>query len=268
LLSRIVPSDHCFDGFISPMTNPVFFEDPRTLTEVRSIYAYQNVPNRTGGGDIDLFTEQLRVALNDYVSIIVPKDGYITSNNPLIKDGWADVSGGLKINFLRDVENQRLASAGIVYEIPVGSHQALQGTSGGGDWDLFFSGGAQIGCDWHYLTTTGITIADDPNKNSEFWYWSNHLDRKIGDNFYVLTEVNWFHWYRSGANTATSGVEGLDFFNFGSSGVGSANIITLAPGAKYKPNDNLELGIAYEIPVTERRDVIQNRLTLDMIIRY
>ena len=34
----ILPSDHCFDDFISPMTNPVFVEDPRTLTEARLIY--------------------------------------------------------------------------------------------------------------------------------------------------------------------------------------------------------------------------------------
>ena len=32
-------SDHCFDNFISPLSNPFRFEDPRSLTEVR--------PNRT-----------------------------------------------------------------------------------------------------------------------------------------------------------------------------------------------------------------------------
>ena len=28
-------SDHAFDGFISPVTNPFYFEDPRSLTELR-----------------------------------------------------------------------------------------------------------------------------------------------------------------------------------------------------------------------------------------
>ncbi len=34
----LLPSDECYKDFISPMTNPVFFEDPRMLTEARLIY--------------------------------------------------------------------------------------------------------------------------------------------------------------------------------------------------------------------------------------
>ena len=34
-------SDHCFDSFISPVTNPFLFEDPRSLTEVRPIFMIQ-----------------------------------------------------------------------------------------------------------------------------------------------------------------------------------------------------------------------------------
>src|SRR5262249_25617678 len=37
-------SDHCFDQFISPVTNPFLFEDPRSLTEVRPIFMYQRIP--------------------------------------------------------------------------------------------------------------------------------------------------------------------------------------------------------------------------------
>ena len=33
----LVQSDHGFDNFISPVTNPSLFEDPRALTEVRPI---------------------------------------------------------------------------------------------------------------------------------------------------------------------------------------------------------------------------------------
>src|SRR5690349_21238803 len=32
LLGLFLPSDHCFDRFISPISNPFFFEDPRSLT--------------------------------------------------------------------------------------------------------------------------------------------------------------------------------------------------------------------------------------------
>ncbi|MEZ6134687.1 MAG: hypothetical protein R3C53_07240 [Pirellulaceae bacterium] len=41
-------SDRCFDDFISPMTNPVFFEDPRTLSEVRFIFLNHELPAALG----------------------------------------------------------------------------------------------------------------------------------------------------------------------------------------------------------------------------
>ena len=39
---------------------------------------------------------------------------------------------------------------------------------------------------------------------------------------------------------------------------------------KWKPGDsnNMELGLAFDVPVTNRRDVLENRLTFDWIIRY
>jgi hypothetical protein len=37
---------------------------------------------------------------------------------------------------------------------------------------------------------------------------------------------------------------------------------------KYKPNQNLELGLAYESPYTSQRDVLADRLTVDLILRY
>ena len=83
----IAPSDHAFDDFISPMTNPVFFEDPRTLTEARFIFINHHVPDGLGGGDVQLFALQLRAALTENLSFIATKDGYIVSDNGLINDG-------------------------------------------------------------------------------------------------------------------------------------------------------------------------------------
>ena len=45
------------------MTNPVFFEDPRTLTEARMIFFQHKVPAAAGGGDVQLYAVQLRAAL-------------------------------------------------------------------------------------------------------------------------------------------------------------------------------------------------------------
>lgn len=80
LLGCIKPSERCFDDFISPMINFVFFEDPRTLTELRPVFASHNVPGAVGGGSIQLYALQFRVALSDRLSLIATKDGYIDDN--------------------------------------------------------------------------------------------------------------------------------------------------------------------------------------------
>jgi hypothetical protein len=38
-------SDHCFDYFCSPVSNPFFSEDPRALTEIKPLVIYDHVPN-------------------------------------------------------------------------------------------------------------------------------------------------------------------------------------------------------------------------------
>jgi hypothetical protein len=263
----IKPTSQCFDDFISPMTNPVFFEDPRTLTEVRFIYLRNKVPGAAGGGAVNLFAAQVRAAITDKLSIVAAKDGYATSSNALIDDGWADIAVGLKYNILSDHETQRLLSVGASYELPVGSTRTLQG-NGDGEFHIYASAARKLGCDWHWISGSGFRLPADTTQESQVWYWSNHLDRKITDKIYVLAEVNWYHWMKSGSQTAVPGVEGLDLFNFGSTGVAGNNIVTGAFGFKMKPRSNMELGLAWEAPLTQRRDIIDNRLTVDCILRY
>src|SRR5262249_6148219 len=61
---HLFESDHSFDGFISPVTNPFYFEDPRSLTEVRPIFMWQGSPTKNPifhGGDIEFFGLQGRL---------------------------------------------------------------------------------------------------------------------------------------------------------------------------------------------------------------
>jgi hypothetical protein len=266
-LNLLAPSDDCFTGFISPMTNPVYFEDPRTLTEARFIYAHHKVPLTAGGGDIDLFAVQVRAAINDRLSIIATKDGYMTSSNPLIDDGWADINVGLKYNLRKNAHTQRILSAGATYELPVGSTRSLQG-NGDGVFNLFLSGGAQLGSKSHWVSGAGLVLPADSAEESQWSYWSNHFDTQLGcTNLHPFMEVNWYHWMKSG-DGGINGIEGGDLFNFGSTGVAGNDIVTGAIGLKYKPCKNTEIGVAWEAPMTERRDVLDNRLTFDLILRY
>jgi hypothetical protein len=267
LLGLITHSDHNFDNFISPMSNPIYFEDPRTLTEARLIFANHAIPNSLGGNNAQLLAMQVRAALTENLSIIATKDGYMWSENPLLANGFMDVNAGLKYNLFKDVANQTLVSTGFTYGIPLGSHQTLQG-KGNGELNFFLSGGQQIGENWHVLSTFGARIPANNSAYTESTYWSNHLDRKLGNSgFYLFTEANWYHWLSNGTQFPAN-VEGLDLFNLGSTDVNGNNIVTGAYGLKYKPNGNVEMGIAYEIPYSSRRDIIQNRLTVDLILRY
>lgn len=264
----LVPSDTCFTDFISPITNPVFFEDPRTLTEARIIYLHHKVPGAALGGSVDLVACQLRAAINDRWSVIATKDGFATSSNPLIEDGWADISAGLKYNLYANYELQRLLSVGLTYELPIGSQRTLQG-NGGGLFNLFLSGGAQLGDNGHWITGSGFLLPADRSAESSIWFWSNHFDYRLSSRgIYALAECNWYHYMGEGRAFTLAPIEGGDLFNLGSVGVAGNDIVTGAFGLKYKPGTRMELGVAWELPLTERRDVLENRLTADWILRY
>lgn len=260
-------SDHAFDEFISPMTNLVFFEDPRMLTEARAIFFNHKVPLAAGGGNVQLYAMHLRARLSENVSFIATKDGYITSDNPLIVDGWADLSAGLKFNLRRDVHRKRLLSGGFMFELPTGEANPLQG-NGDGEVNLFLTGAAKIGCRGHFVSAGGIRLPLNSTDESQSTYWSNHFDVQLRRGFYLFTEANWYHWIRSGQDGPIPGIEGLDVINLGSPGVAGNDIVTSAVGAKLKPSGNSEIGVAFEFPLTERRDIIDNRLTVDWIFRY
>lgn len=266
LFRLLKQSDHAFSDFISPISNPVFFEDPRNLTEARFIYFNHSVPAGAGGGDVNFYAVQLRARLSENVSLIATKDGYINSTNPLINDGWADLAAGLKFNLLRDPNAGRLLSAGFTFELPTGEADPLQG-NGDGELNLFATGGRRLGCRGHWLSAAGWRIPMDSAAESESMYWSNHFDYRFLDRIYGLAEFNWYHWVDGGAG-GIPGVEGLDAFNFGSTGVTGNDIVTGAFGTKFKPNQNMEFGVAWEVPLTERRDIIEDRFTVDLIVRY
>jgi hypothetical protein len=173
----------------------------------------------------------------------------------------------LKYALVRDVECQRILSAGLTYEMPVGTGRVFQGI-GGGDFHLFLTGGKQVGCYGHWLSAFGWRLPSNPNTGSQSVYWSNHFDYQVTDRLYAVGEINWFHWTRSGGVGATMGLEGNDLINLGSTNVAGKDITTMAFGARWKWTDRKIVGIAYEFPLTTVRDLFENRLTVDLILRY
>ena len=259
-------SDHGLSDFISPMTNPVFFEDPRALTEIRPIYFTHKVPTALGGNNVRLFAVQVRARVTENVSLIATKSGYITSDNPLLDEGWSDLAGGVKVNLIRDTCKGRMLSTGVTYEGATGEADVLQG-NGQGEFNLFLSGGARIGQRAHWISTGGVRLPTNPTDESTSSYWSNHFDYMLLPRLYFLNEYNWYTWLGAGQD-GPGGFEGLDVINLGSPGVSGNDIVTSAVGFKLKPSQHMEAGFAFEFPLTDRRDIIDNRITVDLILRY
>ncbi len=265
-LGLVKKSDTCYNDFISPMTNPTYFEDPRNLSELRFIYAHHNVPVAAGGGDVNVFAMQFRARLTKRLSLIATKDGYMTESNAILDDGWMGVNAGLKYNWYADPVAGVLYSSGLTYEIPMGSRGNFQ-RYGNGQFHLFTTHGRRVLNNMHWITSVGTRLPADDNLQNRMIYWSNHFDYRVTQKLWALTETNWYNWASSG-NGPLNGVEGGDLFSLGSSNVTGNDIVTQAVGAKYKRKQNRELGVAYEFPLTERRDVLRDRVTVDWIIRY
>jgi hypothetical protein len=265
-LSRIQPSEQCFDGFISPITNPFYAEDPRALTEIRPVFATHRIPGELGGGTVNVYAAQLRARLSENVSFIALKDGYFTSTSPIMEDGWADLGLGLKFNLIRDQVNQRLISAGATYEAASGSSEALQGL-GSGNLNLFFSQARRFGGSWNHMSSAGVRLPMDGDEGSTSTWVSQHLSRPLTERLFALTELNWFR-YTDDGTAGIPGIEALDVANLGSSGVDGNDIVTWAAGAKVRTGSRNELGAAYEIPISGRRDIFGSRVTAHWAIRY
>ncbi len=264
-------SDRAFEGFIGPITNPVFSKDPRSLTEARFLFIHNNIPgdHPLGPGDFQAYGLQVRVALTERLTLIADKDGYavIHPKGGGTQDGWLNIGVGLKYVFVRDVERQFLVSGGFMFEPQSGEADVFQ-SHGDGIFSFFLTSGKEFGGCNHLLGTIGYQVPVNSNQNSSNYYASVHLDRQIG-RFYPLVELNWFHWV-AGGNRGLPPIlgEGDGLLNLGTSGVAGNDLVTFAVGGKFKLSPHAELGAAWEFPISNRRDLIDNRLTVEFILRY
>lgn len=270
-LGTDLKSDRCFDGFIEPVTNPVFFEDPRSRTRLRFLFINQLIPEGSllQGGDLQVYGLEATFALTERLSIIAQKDGYIELQSDLLPntEGTADIATGLKYVLIRDVENQFIVSTGVQYEWSNGSSDVFQG-NGDGVWNVFLSGGKEICCDTHFVAAFGGHFPSDPSAESTSLYYSLHLDHALTDQFYALWEMNGLHYTRSGRAIPGLDEEGGDLINLGAGNVAGNHILTTAFGFTYKFNPNWETAAAYEFPLTKRNDLLDERLTFTLSYVY
>ncbi|MCI0682045.1 MAG: hypothetical protein L0Y71_08075 [Gemmataceae bacterium] len=274
-------SDHCFDSFISPVSNPVFFEDPRALTEFRPIFIWQSTRDTNpvfAGGDNFFVILQGRVAFTEHVSLVINKLGWTWINPdggfPGIDEGsgFSELHLGPKFTFIRNDNTGTVAAAGANFEIAAGSTDALQNT---GNWSIspYFSIAQNF---WrtsygafNFMNTTGYSLSID-SKRSDFLYSSFHLDYNIlnAGKLYPLIELNWTRYTMNGSQQPFD-FDGTNLFNFGSMAVAGHSDLTMALGFRYKFSEAIQLGLAGEFSLLGgSRHMEGFRIGVDMIFRY
>lgn len=263
------PATDWLDNTISPVTNPIFFEDPVIRNEVRPIFVYHRIDDGfiTGGGDVYVYALQLRLALTDRLALIATKDGYIDIDldNGGSADGWGDVALGFKYAVIDDRANQFIVTPGFTFEIPLGNREVFQG-NGDGEWNLFVS--AEKGFDdFHIQGNLGFRIPNNTSEESTILHYSLMADYHVCDMFIPFVTANAIT-VLDGGNALPLDTEGYDLINFGSSNSGGETQIALGVGFRSRLTKNLDFGFAYEKSVTSPEGLFDDRFTFDLSFRF
>jgi hypothetical protein len=186
--------------------------------------------------------------------------------------GLSELRIGPKYTFYRCENTGTIAAAGLTFDAPIGSHQVFQDT-GTLSLEPYLSFGQTFGRtsygSFNFLNTTGYSVSVN-DKRTDFLYSSLHLDFDVvnAHKYYPFLEFSDFYITSAGKSLPDIGFEGRDLFNFGAHGTSGNNTITMAAGLRYKFNEHLQFGGAYEFPLGGHRDLIDYRLTFDLILRY
>ena len=274
------------DGFAQarrPISNPTLFDLALPTTNVHPIFIYHSLPNNISaantkvplGGDVEVYALQFEVALNERLSIVATKDGYVDMNpdNTLgNENGWANLGAGLKYAFVLDPVSQTAVSGTATIELPTGNDDVFQG-EGDGALNLIVSG-LKLVDKWQFAGAVGADIPFS-HEQSTSSFVSGHVSYEVCKWFTPLVELNWFHVWDAG-DSGPFGVspivefEGNDFFNLGAANAHeNRDLVTAAVGFRSRILDNVDVGAAYEIPLTEEEDsLFEQRVTVDMIWKF
>ncbi len=281
-----------FDAARRPISNPTLFDLALPRTNLHAFYMHQKLPSQINttlgnidvGGSLDVYALQIEYALNDRISIVATKDGYIDFNpggSTLSQSsGFANIAAGLKYAFILDPIQQLALSGTLTIEFPTGDGEVFQG-NGDGAANLSVAA-LKLANDWQFAGALGVHLPFDDDAESTTGFLSAHAGYNITERLYALVEVNWysvlsegegdkaFTTQVGGAIPAVVNFEGGDLINLGSAnGSSGGDIVTSAIGLRYKLNDKADLGLAYEIPLTDEKDnLMESRITLDLVVTF
>lgn len=274
------------DKAVSPVTNPIFFEEPHITTEARAIFAYHRIGddllnglglNGISEGDVRVYALQLRYAINDRLALIATKDGYtdIQFDHPALapfsRAGFNDLAAGLKYAFIVDDKNEFILTGGLKIELPTGNQKVFQG-NGSGEWDVFVSSAKSWG-DFRAVGSAGVRLPNDFSAESSSTHYSVQFDYYTCQYFIPFVSANGHTVITSGnSNFALPAgglnVEGFDLINFGADSADGRTQIVGGVGFRSKLCKHVDLGFAYESSLTSPKGLFKDRFTVDLVFKF
>ncbi len=302
-----------FDQFIMPMSNPVYtVGGALNKTFVRPVFMYQHLPSHVDnvvdaplgmkdlplGGHVRGFALQAGVAVNERISFLAVKSGYINmrpDNTLKDTDGWVDLAAGIQYSFYYSPNTKTVVSGRLIYEFANGSDQVYQGNGDGNIAPsiLFLKGVGQA----ELAGAVGLTIPLDAPEEDYTLFDSWHLSYEVLPYFHPLVEINHFYTIKAGNRTGyvrqaiqDKGLEhavagflgspqeddlvagittfsGCDIINLG--GENSSvhrNFATMAIGARFPITPWFTLGYAYEFNLTPAEEgLLSDRHYVDAV---
>lgn len=284
-----------YEGFVMPMASPYLFEDPFITTSISGHGIWHDFPENSifEGGDAWVAALQLRLAITDRLAFIAVKDGYVflDSENPILDDeeGFFDISAGLKYAIVDMPEDNFILSGIARIDIPVGDDEVF---SGNGDGVFIPSISIAWGAaNFHVIADLGGRVPFDRDKESTSLFYHLHLDYAIASFLVPFVELGGYHWTDSGdgslgvdttlappldtvslstaqAVVGTGAFEGADLVNLGSANVAGHDLVTLALGVRFPLGRHVSFGVAYELPITHRKDIFNQRVSTNLTLEF
>lgn len=254
-----------------PISNPTLFDTALPLTKIHAIFINQDLADNVDtilgklplGGDLQVYAVQAEFALNERLSIVATKDGYIDFRpDATLREtsGWANIAGGAKWAWLYRPEQGLASSLQLLYEFPSGDSDVWQGTGNGTIIPsiLFLKACNRV----QYSNVLGFRLPVDENDNSTQFFTSHHLGFHLTDWLYPMVEVNWFHVMDEGNGGPRFGALNAGIHD---------DLVTMAVGCRIAVPKltNTDVGVAWEFPLTDdETTIMKDRLTVDLEIKF
>lgn len=259
-----------FEHFYDPIGQPIYFESPFNSTSLRGLYLHHEFAgdSQLGGGHVDVFAAQIRVALTERLGLIATKDGWSKMRATILPadDGWNDLALGLKYVLIADKECDFVLTPGFRYQAAAGDRGVLQG--GCQEVSPFISVAKGFG-DLHLIGNITGRIPLDSDKGNNIIQWDIHADYEIFPGIAPTAEIHGLHYLSNGTRFAALEVGGLDYANLGSGNVSGSHIVWAGLGARVKFTPNVSFGATYEFSLTNRKaDIMDKRVTVDIVFTW